>query len=146
MDHYIKSIEVRWADLDPNFHVRHSVYYDYGAMCRVSFFAENGLTSDELLKYNVGPILFREEAVFRREVTIGDPVTIDLQLTRSRPDFTRWSIRHHIFKKRNELAAIVTVDGAWINTIERKLAPPPPLGIETFQAMPLGADFEWVNK
>jgi len=146
MDHYIKNIEVRWADLDPNFHVRHSVYYDYGAMCRVSFFSENGLTSDELLKYNVGPILFREEAVFRKEVKMGDPVTIDLQLTRSRPDFSRWSIRHHIFKKRNELAAIVTVDGAWINTIERKLAPPPALGIETFQNMPLGADFEWVNK
>ena len=145
MDHYIKSIEVRWADLDPNFHLRHSVYYDFGAYSRLNFFNDNGLTSEVLSEYKIGPIIFREEAVFRREIKLGDPVTIDLQLTRCRPDYSRWSIRHHIFKKRNELSAIITLDGAWINTVERKLSPAPPLGIEVFQAMPLGADFEWVN-
>ena len=27
---YTKPVEIRWSDLDPNFHLRHSVYYDYG--------------------------------------------------------------------------------------------------------------------
>ena len=41
MEVYSKKLEVRWADLDPNFHVLHSKYYDFGAYCRLSFFNEN---------------------------------------------------------------------------------------------------------
>ena len=40
---YRKSLDIRWADLDPNFHVLHSKYYDFGAYCRMSFMTENGL-------------------------------------------------------------------------------------------------------
>ena len=35
---YEKNIDIRWADLDPNFHVLHSKYLDFGAYCRMSFF------------------------------------------------------------------------------------------------------------
>ncbi len=38
MSAYIKPLEIRWSDLDPNFHLRHSVYYDFGAYARISFF------------------------------------------------------------------------------------------------------------
>ena len=31
MASFIKEISFRWSDLDPNFHVRHSAYYDFGA-------------------------------------------------------------------------------------------------------------------
>ena len=37
---FVRPIQIRWADLDPNFHLRHSVYYDYGAYCRIGFFEE----------------------------------------------------------------------------------------------------------
>ena len=37
MKDFIKEIQVRWSDLDPNFHLRHSVYYDWGAYCRIEF-------------------------------------------------------------------------------------------------------------
>jgi acyl-CoA thioester hydrolase len=41
------------------------------------------------------------------------------------------------------LAAVITGDGAWINTIERKLASPPGQVREVFEKMPRSADFEW---
>jgi acyl-CoA thioester hydrolase len=35
MSTFTKEINIRWADLDPNFHVRHSAYYDFWAQHRV---------------------------------------------------------------------------------------------------------------
>ncbi|MBI1782589.1 MAG: thioesterase, partial [Sphingobacteriales bacterium] len=43
---YSKLVEVRWADLDPNFHVLHSKYYDFGAYIRMSYLTENGITPE----------------------------------------------------------------------------------------------------
>jgi acyl-CoA thioester hydrolase len=91
-----------------------------------------------------GPILFREEAVFRKEIRMGDPLFIDLCLTKSRKDFSRWSIRHHLIKNNDILAAVITVDGAWINTALRKLATPPAKLVEVFEHMPRSQEFEWV--
>ena len=64
MNNFIKNIEVRWSDLDPNFHVLHSKYYDFGAYCRMAFLVENGLSPATMLEHKIGPILFREECVF----------------------------------------------------------------------------------
>jgi acyl-CoA thioester hydrolase len=35
MTSFSKQLSFRWSDLDPNFHVRHSAYYDFGAQHRI---------------------------------------------------------------------------------------------------------------
>jgi acyl-CoA thioester hydrolase len=145
MEKYFKTIQIRWADLDPNFHLRHSVYYDYAAFCRIAFLMENGLPVELMAKLHFGPILFREEAVFRKEIRLADQLTIDLQLQKSRKDFSRWTIRHQLVKEEGILSATITVDGAWINTAERKLATPPPEIKGVFERMPKAPDFEWLS-
>ena len=145
MKSYVKTIEVRWADLDPNFHLRHSVYYDYGAYTRICFLEEHGLTSAFMSEYQFGPILFREECVFRKEIRLGDTVTINVELLRARQDQSRWSIQHHIYKNGNVLAAVLTVDGAWIDMKLRKLAVPPEKITHVFAHMPRAEKFEWIN-
>src|SRR6186713_824007 len=91
-------VQIRWSDLDPNVHLRHSVYYDWGAYSRITFFNENKLTTGVLQELQIGPILFREECIFKREIRLGDKVTIDLRLLRSRKDYSRWAIQHTITK------------------------------------------------
>ena len=60
-------IQIRWADLDPNFHVLHSKYYDFGAFCRMSFFNEHGITTALMIENNIGPVIFREECFLKME-------------------------------------------------------------------------------
>lgn len=138
-------IQVRWADLDPNFHMRHSVYYDWGAMCRVQFLNELGFTANEMLQNNLGPILFREEAVFRKEIKPGDKVTINLKMLKAKKDFSRFTIQHEIKKNGDVLAAVLTVDIAWIDTIRRKLADLPGEIQKLFHESPKAENFQWLD-
>lgn len=145
MELYKQPIDIRWSDLDPNFHLRHSVYYDYGASCRINFLIKYGLTTEFMAEYQFGPILFREECVFRKEIRMGDRISIDLRLSKSRPDFSRWSISHNIMKNDDVLAAVLTVDGAWIDLNKRKLATPPEKVTSVFNEMPRTESFEWIK-
>ena len=141
MSAYIKPLEIRWSDLDPNFHVRHSVYYDFGAFVRIAFLNEHGLTPAFMLKHQFGPIIFREECVFKREIRMGEQLTIDVQLLKSRPDHSRWTIQHRIMKNGNEVAAIITVEGAWVDVVQRKLTVPPDTVKQVFEKMPKAEQF-----
>jgi acyl-CoA thioester hydrolase len=145
MKEFIKKVDVRWSDLDPNVHLRHSVYYDWGAFCRVAFFQEHQLTTETMAQLRIGPILFREECVFRKEIRLGDKVTIDLQLVKAKRDFSRWTIQHTIMKNGDSVAAILTVDGAWMDVVRRKLATPPQEVVDTYLHMTQKEDFQWVD-
>jgi acyl-CoA thioester hydrolase len=146
MEAFITPIEVRWSDLDPNVHVRHSVYYDWGALSRIRFLNQNGLSTSTMQQLQIGPIIFREECVFKREVRLEDVITIDVEVMKARRDFSRWTIRHNIVKDGNTVAAILTLDGAWIDMAKRKLAVTPQEVINAFQVMPKAKEFEWAEK
>jgi acyl-CoA thioester hydrolase len=141
---YSKSVEIRWSDLDPNFHVRHSVYYDFGAYVRMCFLTENGLTPSVLVQNHIGPILFREECLFKREIQFGDKVSINIVIKKSSRNYSRWTIQHELIKNNNTVCAIITVDGAWIDTAKRKLAIPHELVTPTFDQLPKAENFEWI--
>ena len=140
---YNKSVEVRWSDMDPNFHLRHSVYYDWGAFLRLSFLTEHGLTPTVMQQLHFGPILFRDECIFKREIIFGDTVMLNIVLKKSRRDMSRWSIQHEVWKNNDTLSAIINVDGAWIDTQLRKLAKPPELIKSVFDVMTKAENFEW---
>ena len=145
MKEFIKDIQLRWSDLDPNFHLRHSIYYDWGAYCRIEFLREFDVSAGLMQQLHFGPILFREECIFKKEIRDGDKITVDIALLKARKDYSRWSIRHQIRKNGDTISAIVTVDGAWIDTIQRKLTLPPPIAEKVFSQMPLDENFQWMS-
>ncbi len=142
---YSKTFDIQWADLDPNFHVRHSVYYDWAASTRIHFLNHLGIDPAFMIKHQFGPILFREEAIFKKEIRFGDTVQINVQLQKARRDFSRWSWIHAILKNNDTLAATVQVDGAFINTALRKLTAPPQEIIQLFDQVPRSEDFSWTD-
>jgi acyl-CoA thioester hydrolase len=140
---YIQPVEVRWSDLDPNFHLRHSVYYDWGAFVRLTYLSVSGVTPAYLQEHHIGPILFREECVFKKEVVFGDQVVLNIELIRSRRDASRWSMRHEVIKNKDTVAAVITVDGAWLDTVRRKLAAPPADILQLYERFPKSDGFVW---
>ncbi|MEO6315319.1 MAG: thioesterase family protein [Chitinophagaceae bacterium] len=145
MNQFNISVDVRWADLDPNFHLRHSVYYDYGAYCRIQFLAAYHITAQFMHQHHFGPLLFREECIFRKEILITDKVSVDAQLLKARKDGSRWTMQHQIFKNNEILAAVLTLEGAWLDTRLRKLTVPPPEVQQAFELAPKTAMFEWME-
>jgi acyl-CoA thioester hydrolase len=144
MDAFIVPLQVRWSDLDPNFHLRHSVYYDWGALCRIAFLDQAGLTWKRMQELQVGPIIFREECIFRREIHLGDPVSINLKLVKAKKDYSRFTIQHEIMKNPETLSAVLTVDIAWMSGVTRKLAGLPEEDIAAFRNTPQTEDFMWI--
>ena len=145
MNDFTIDIQLRWSDLDPNFHLRHSVYYDWAALSRIEFLTRFDLTASAMQQLNIGPILFREECIFKKEIRSGDTITIDLKLLKTKRDYSRWSIQHTVRKNGDIISAIITVDGAWINTSQRKLTTPPAIVEKAFSAMPRDENFQWAN-
>lgn len=143
MEDLVMPIQIRWSDLDPNFHLRHSVYYDWGAVCRVEYLNKAGLTLQRMQQLQIGLILFREECVFRREVRMGDVVTIDAKILKARRDFSRFTIQHVIKKDSETMSAIITVDIAWISAVTRKLAAIPEEDSKLLMEAQRTENFQW---
>ena len=145
MKEFTRKIQLRWSDMDPNFHIRHSVYYDLGAKLRMDFLMGNGLTPAVMTQYNFGPILFREEALFKREVRYGDELVMDVKLSRLKKDYSRFGMRHNLMRGE-ELCAVLNVEGAFIDTLKRRITAPPQVGSELIEAMPRTEDFTYYDQ
>lgn len=136
---------IQWADLDPNFHVRHSVYYDWAATTRLLYLQHMGVDTAFLQQHHIGPILFREEAIFKREIRFGDVIEIDVKLRSARRDFSRWGWTQQIIKNNDTLAAIIHVDGAFMDTQLRKLTAPPEKLLHLMEDVPRVEDFAFAD-
>ena len=142
---FSKELSFRGSDLDPNFHVRHSAYYDFGAQHRIAILASLGLTMKVVQAQGFGPILFREECVFRKEIKLSDKIFMHTKTSKVNPDASRWSIVHEFMNEDNKLCATITVDGAWMDLKLRKPASPTPaIAIEALSSMPKSDTFESV--
>ncbi len=132
---YTKEFEVRWADMDPNKHMRHSAYDDYANHTRLALFTEIGLSYEKLSSLNIGPILFSENVLFKREIDLCEKIMVKCHLSDLSDDGKYWSFVHYMYKENGILAAEITVKGAWIDLHQRKLAVPPEEVLELLQTL-----------
>ena len=141
----MKHIQLRWADLDPNFHLRHSSYYDLAAQERIDILDAYGISLQLMKTENVGPVLFKEQCEFRREIHLGTKVHIVTSLLKMKRDGSRWVIQHEFLSDEDKLHALIRVEGSWIDTVKRKLARPVPAAIfEGLEKFPKAPDFEYL--
>lgn len=64
-----------WSQIDANRHLRHSAYADICSQARSNMMKHIGFSLNDCAKLGIGPILFREETVFFREVKIDETVS-----------------------------------------------------------------------
>ncbi len=121
---YKVTFATKWSDFDPNRHMRHTAYNEYAAEVRVRFFAAQKFSINEFTKLNIGPILFEEHTSFRKEIHLGENITVNLRLSGLSKNNERWKITHEVFNQAGKLSAIIKVYGAWIDLSKRKLTVP----------------------
>jgi len=141
MSYKIK-FHTRWSDFDANKHMRHTAYNDYAAESRLRFLTENGFSIEFMEQSNIGPILFSENTIFRREIKLGEDISIELFLEASSKNGERFKIKHLIYRQDGELAAVISVYLAWIDISKRKLTVPPKEILDTLSHIDKSDDFE----
>lgn len=141
MDNVFYEGQVMWSHIDANMHVRHSAYADFAAQARLNMLNKVGIKPADVLRLRIGPILFREEIIYLREIGADDTVRVTCEVTKDRPDGSRWSIRHEIYRQDDVKAAIINVDGAWIDMAVRKLTALPQELAGLFASAPRSADY-----
>ena len=139
------NFNTKWSDFDPNRHMRHTAYNDYAAEVRVRYFKEQNFSIEEFSKFNIGPILFTEETSFRKEIHLGENISVDIKLAGLSKNGERWKITHQVFNEAGKLAATIKVYGAWIDLTKRKLTVPPKEAQFLFDATIKTEDFEEIS-
>ncbi len=133
--------QVLWSQIDANQHMRHSAYADIAAQARLNMLGAVGLNPVTLLNARIGPVLFKEELFYLREIALSDMVKVSCELVKSRADGSRWTIRHEVYRGDGIKAALINVDGAWIDMDKRKLTLlPADLG-DLFASSPKSDDY-----
>ncbi len=144
MSYKIK-FQTRWSDFDANKHMRHTAYNDYAAESRLRFLKDNGFGIDMMVKSNIGPVLFSENTVFRKEIRLGEDITIELLLEAVSKKGERFKIKHIIYREDGQLAATISVYLAWIDMTKRKLTAPPIEILDTLKFLNKVDDFEEIE-
>ncbi len=139
---FSRTYEVKWADLDPNGHVRHSVYDDYAADARIRLMEEGGYPPTKFSEEGFGPVVLRQQSRFYREITAGDTITVTIRLAGLSPDASRWKVHHEIIKSNGEKAAVLKVEGTWLDWKTRMATAPPSDVVRLFDQLSQSKNFE----
>lgn len=122
MEPFIFKGKVMWSMVDANMHLRHSAYADFAAQARLELLDQLGFTTAKFKEYKIGPILFREELIYLKEVPPNDTITMTCELSKWNEAKGFWSFTQELFRSDGAKAAIIHVDGAWLDLTKRKLA------------------------
>ncbi|WCC42122.1 acyl-CoA thioesterase [Tenacibaculum finnmarkense] len=122
--------------------MRHTAYNDYAAEVRLRFFKEHNISIQDFTKEKTGPILFEENTKFLREVHMGTDISVNLKIIGLSNKGERWKIQHEVFNEKGDLSAVITVYGAWLDLVKRKLTVPSEKFQTIFNKVEKTADFQ----
>lgn len=139
---FARTFAAGWGDMDFNGHMRNTAFLDRAADVRMMFFAEHGFPMREFARLRLGPVVFRDEVVYHREVGLLEPIDVALALAGLADDGSRFVLRNEISRPDRTMCAVVTSGGGWLDLDARKLVAPPPPLLAALRALPRTADFE----
>lgn len=142
MEDFTRRFQARWADLDMNRHMRNTAYSEYAIDVRIAFLEAHGFALAEFAKRGLGPVIQREEAKYSREIGPGDSFEIDYRVAGLAPDGSRWRVEHRVVRGDGKTAAVIRVEGVWIDLAARRPVPPPPELREAMRHVARTSDYE----
>ncbi|WP_177765774.1 acyl-CoA thioesterase [Flavobacterium sp. I3-2] len=141
MEHIYYKGQVLWSQIDANGHLRHSAYSDLCTQARSNMMKQVGFSMQEFSKHKIGPILFKEETIYFKEVRMDEEVYVKVLMTKFNSENHRFSITHELYNSKDVKCAVVNVDGAWMDLVTRKLTLIPNELISLIEFIPKSEDF-----
>ena len=133
---------IRWADLDANRHVRNTVFSEFATHTRFRLLEARGFPQERFESLRFGPVMFREEIRYRRELVFGDEATVGVIAAGLSEDGSQWRVHQEVTRADGKQAAVLRIDGAWIDLASRRLIAPPPDLLDLLRGLPRTDDFE----
>ena len=122
---YEHSFQIRWSDVDPNGHLRGSIYLDFGDQTRIAYLMANGLDLRLMAKYKVGPVILNQHVNYLKEVHLGDSIRVNCVFHKMSDDFRKFGAKHEFFNNKGEKTCEVNMEGIWFSVATRKSIVPP---------------------
>src|SRR5258706_13105983 len=112
---YAQPYTVRWSDLDANGHMKNTAYVECGVQVRLAFFAENSFPFSEFQKQQFGPVIFREEITYFKEIRMLETIRTTFHFTKLSDDGGRFTLVNVLLKEGDVQAAEPIHHRAWLN-------------------------------
>lgn len=118
---YLKEFDIRWSDVDANRHLANSAYVNFMGHTRMAFLMEMGFDQRALATYNIGPVVFYEHIYYFKEVFLGKPVSVSMEVMGLSEDGKFFEFHHNFYNHKGENFARGEMMGSWIDLKTRKL-------------------------
>ena len=142
MAEFFKEFEIRWSELDPNYHVANYAYTQFMNEVRISYMLERGIDRDLIDKGNMGPVVFHEHFHYIKEVMAYEKVKVDIQMKGHSEDYKFLNFAHHLYLPGGEIAVYSELMFGWLDLTTRKLVIPNERYIEGYKEMQKTDDFK----
>ncbi len=144
---YIKDFEIRWSDVDANRHLANSAYVNFMGHTRMSFFKDMaGFTLKDFSKHFLAPVVLYEHIYYFREVYLGDPLRVSLELSGLSADGSFFEYLHNFYDANGKNIAHGEMLGAWIDSRTRKLAALPDEILDKFNGLQKASTYRVLTK
>lgn len=134
-------IRSRWGEIDSNGHMRNVAYLDISANSRMEFFNANGYTLTEFFGAGLGPVVLKDEIEYKREVRLGEDLTVTNELAGMSEDNTRFIFRNQFIKANGKIACKISSLVAFFDIATRKSIAPPENLMRAILSLPRSEDF-----
>ena len=134
-------IRSRWGEIDSNGHMRNVAFLDISANSRMEFFIANGYTLMEFFGAGFGPVVLKDEIEYKREVRLGEDLTVTNELAGMSVDNTRFIFRNQFIKANGKLACKISSLVAFFDIATRKTIAPPENLMRAILSLPRSEDF-----
>lgn len=139
---FTRSYRASWGQMDFNAHMANTAYLDLAADTRLMYFEESGFSPRDFERERIGPVVMRDEIVYRAEVRLLERVTVSLELAGLSEDSSRFRLRNGFQRDDGRTAAVVTTDAGWFDLEQRRLCAPPEALRKALAELARTGDFE----
>ena len=141
-EEFVFEFHVTWGDLDPIGHLRTAVYTDLAIDAQFKLLDRIGYSTAGLSELGYGPVVLRQESRYYNEVRFGDSIVDTLSLAGLSEDGSRWMVRHDFVRSDGGKAAMLKVEGTWIDLQTRDAIVPPGDLVSANSRLPRAKSFQ----